>query len=241
MIHQHNLQNKLIKKLEISNKELEQFAYVASHDLQEPLRMVTSFTQLLAMRYKNKLDSDADDYIDFIVEGSHRMKDLIDDLLIYSRLNTVKTKYQFSDLNLLMDKVLSGMKNTIVDEKAQIIYDELPTVRCDSSQLGQVFQNLISNSIKFHKTTPKIHISARETPEEWILVVSDEGIGIDPKHQEQIFDVFKRLHTRNEYPGTGIGLSICKRVVDRHNGKIWVESELGQGSSFYFTLPKKTS
>jgi len=240
LIHQHYVQNKLIKKLEISNKELEQFAYVASHDLQEPLRMVASFAQLLAMRYKNKLDSDADDYIDFIVEGSHRMKDLIDDLLAYSRLNTEKTEHQFNDLNQILDKVLSGMKNTIVEERVHIIQDKLPTVRCDSSQLGQVFQNLISNSIKFHHTNPKIHISAEETDNEWILGVSDEGIGIDPKHQEQIFDVFKRLHTRNEYPGTGIGLSICKRVVDRHNGKIWVESELGQGSSFYFTLPKKS-
>ncbi|UTB32348.1 MAG: ATP-binding protein [Methanobacterium sp. ERen5] len=219
---------------------MEQFAYVASHDLQEPLRMVTSFTQLLAMKYKNKLDSDADDYIDFIVEGSHRMKDLIDDLLVYSRLNTVKTEYQFSDLDQLLDKVLLGMKNTIVEKHVQIIHDKLPTVRCDSSQLGQVFQNLISNSIKFHETTPKIHISAEETDEEWILGVSDEGIGIGPEHQKQIFDVFKRLHTRKKYPGTGIGLSICKRVVERHNGKIWVESELGKGSSFYFTLPKKS-
>lgn len=239
LVHQHYLQKKLIKKLEISNKELEQFAYVASHDLQEPLRMVTSFTQLLARRYKKKLDSNADDYIDFIVEGSHRMKNLIDDLLVYSRLNTVKAEYQFSDLNQVLDKVLLGMKNTITEEQVQITHDKLPTVRCDSSQLGQVFQNLISNSIKFHKTTPKIHISSEETPEEWILGVSDEGIGIDPKHQEQIFDVFKRLHTRMEYPGTGIGLSICKRVVDRHDGKIWVKSELGKGSSFYFTLPKR--
>ena len=240
LIHQQNVQNKLIKKLEVSNKELEQFAYVASHDLQEPLRMVTSFTQLLAMKYKDKLDSDADDYIDFIVEGSHRMKDLIDDLLAYSRLNTEKTEHQFSDLNQLLDKVLLGMKNTIVEESVHITHDELPTVRCDSSQLGQVFQNLISNSIKFHKTNPKIHISAEETREEWIVGVSDEGIGIDPEHQQQIFDVFKRLHSRKKYPGTGIGLSICKRVVERHNGKIWVESKLGYGSSFYFTLPKKS-
>ncbi|ADZ09745.1 PAS/PAC sensor signal transduction histidine kinase [Methanobacterium lacus] len=239
LIHQQDVQNRLIRKLEVSNKELEQFAYVASHDLQEPLRMVTSFTQLLAMKYKDKLDSDADDYIEFIVEGSHRMKDLIDDLLAYSRLNTEKTEYQFSDLNQLLDNVLLGMKNTIVEEGVQITRDELPTVRCDSSQLGQVFQNLISNSIKFHKTNPKIHISAEETREEWIVGVSDEGIGIDPEHQQQIFDVFKRLHSRKKYPGTGIGLSICKRVVERHNGKIWVESELGYGSSFYFTLPKK--
>ncbi len=238
LIHQQNVQNKLIQKLEISNKELEQFAYVASHDLQEPLRMVTSFTQLLAMKYRSKLDSDADDYIDFIVEGSHRMKDLIDDLLAYSRLNTEKTEYQFNDLNQIVDKVLLGMKNTLAEENAQITQDKLPTVRCDSSQLGQVFQNLISNSIKFHQTNPKIHISAEETDGKWIVGVSDEGIGISPGYQQQIFDLFKRLHTRKEYPGTGIGLSICKRVVERHNGKIWVESEPGKGSSFYFTLPK---
>jgi PAS domain S-box-containing protein len=238
LIHQRNVQNNLIKKLEISNKELEQFAYVASHDLQEPLRMVTSFTQLLAMKYRSKLDSDADDYIDFIVEGSHRMKDLIDDLLAYSRLNTEKTEYQYNDLNQILDKVLLGMKNTLEEENAQITQDKLPTVRCDSSQLGQVFQNLISNSIKFHETKPKIHISAEETDGEWIVGVSDEGIGISPEHQKQIFDLFKRLHTRKEYPGTGIGLSICKRVVERHDGKIWVESKPGKGSSFYFTLPK---
>jgi PAS domain S-box-containing protein len=240
LIHQQNVQNKLIQKLEISNKELEQFAYVASHDLQEPLRMVTSFTQLLAMKYRSKLDSDADDYIDFIVEGSHRMKDLIDDLLAYSRLNTEKTEYQFNDLNQIVDKVLLGMKNTLAEENAQITQDKLPTIRCDSSQLGQVFQNLISNSIKFHQTNPKIHISAEETDGKWIVGVSDEGIGISPEYQEQIFDLFKRLHTRKEYPGTGIGLSICKRVVERHNGKIWVESEPGNGSSFYFTLPKQS-
>ncbi|MTK63571.1 MAG: PAS domain S-box protein, partial [Methanobacterium sp.] len=239
LIHHQLMQSKLIRKLEISNKELEQFAYVASHDLQEPLRMVTSFTQLLAMKYKDKLDSDADDYIEFIVEGSHRMKDLIDDLLVYSRINKEKTEHQFSDINQILDKVLLGMKNTIVEENAIITHDKLPTVRCDSLQLGQVFQNLISNSIKFHKTTPRIHISAEETDDEWIFGVNDEGIGIDPKHQEQIFDVFKRLHTRNEYPGTGIGLSICKRVVESQNGNIWVESKPGLGSSFYFTLPKK--
>ena len=236
-----NIQNELkenIKKLEISNAELEQFAYVASHDLQEPLRMVASFTQLLDMKYKDKLDSEADEYIDFIVEGSHRMKDLIDDLLSFSRLNTDKKEFHLTDLNQVLDSVLLGLKSTIEEEDAHISKDNLPILWCDSSQISQVFQNLISNSIKFHQTPPRIHISSEENDHEWVLGVSDEGIGIDPEHQQKIFDVFKRLHTREEYAGTGIGLSICKRIVERHNGKIWVESEPGEGANFYFTLPK---
>jgi light-regulated signal transduction histidine kinase (bacteriophytochrome) len=231
--------NEIIKKLEISNMELEQFAYVASHDLQEPLRMVGSFAQLLERQYKEKLDDDADDYIGFIVEGSHRMKDLIDDLLAFSRLNTEKKDFHKADLNQVLDNVLSNIKSSIKENDAHITLDTLPVVRCDSSQIGQVFQNLISNSIKFHQTPPKVHISAEENDNEWILGVSDEGIGIDPAHQQKIFDVFKRLHTREEYAGTGIGLSICKRIVERHNGRIWVESEPRKGANFYFTLPKK--
>lgn len=238
-----NLQENLkesIHKLEISNKELEQFAYVASHDLQEPLRMVGSFTQLLEKKYKDNLDADADDYIGFIVKGSHRMKDLIDDLLKFSRLNTEKKEFQLSDLNQIFDSVILDMKSTIEEENAHIIRDNLPIVSCDSSQIGQVFQNLISNSIKFHQTPPLIHISAEENDNEWILGISDEGIGIDPDHHQKIFDVFKRLHTREEYAGTGIGLSICKRIIERHNGRIWVESEPGKGANFYFTIPKKS-
>ena len=227
-----------IKKLEASNKELEQFAYVASHDLQEPLRMVASFTQLLEKKYKDNLDKDADEYIDFIVEGANRMKDLIDDLLIFSRLNTEKKAFQNTDLNQLLKNVIFGMKSTIEKENAYITYDSLPVVRCDSSQMNQVFQNLISNSIKFHETPPRIHISAEENTDEWILGVSDEGIGIDPSYQQKIFDVFRRLHTREEYAGTGIGLSICKRIVERHGGRIWVESEPNKGANFYFTILK---
>jgi signal transduction histidine kinase len=227
-----------VNKLKISNQELEQFAYVASHDLQEPLRMVGSFTQLLEMKYKDKLDNDANDYIGYIVEGSHRMKNLIDDLLAFSRLNTEKKEFQLKNLNQVLDNVMLGMKSSIEEEDAHITSDNLPTVKCDSSQISQVFQNLISNSIKFHNSPPTIHISAEESDGEWILGVSDEGIGIDPKHQKKIFDVFNRLHTREEYAGTGIGLSICKRIVERHNGRIWVESEPGQGANFYFTIPK---
>lgn len=229
---------KTIKKLGRSNAELEQFAYVASHDLQEPLRMVTSFTQLLENKYKDKLDADANDYIGFIVEGSHHMKDLIDDLLAFSRLNTKKKDFQLTDLNKVVDTVLSDLKSTIEEEHAHIAKDNLPILMCDQSQIHQVFQNLISNALKFHQTSPRIHITADENDKEYILGVKDDGIGIDPKHQHEIFDVFRRLHTREEYAGTGIGLSICKRIVERHNGRIWVESEPGKGATFYFTLLK---
>jgi PAS domain S-box-containing protein len=226
-------------KLKISNKELEQFAYVASHDLQEPLRMVTSFTQLLERRYKNKLDREADDYIGFIVEGSKRMKYLIDDLLEFSRLNTQVREFESVLLEIALEDVLRNLTASIAENNAQITHDPLPAIMGDPSQINQLLQNLITNAIKFHgDESPKIHISAVESGDEWIIGVSDEGIGIDPEHQEQIFRIFKRLHTREEYEGTGIGLAICKRIVDRHNGKIWVESELGKGSTFYFTIPK---
>jgi len=166
------------------------------------------------------------------------MKDLIDDLLAFSHLNTEKNEFHLTDLNQLLDNVLINLKSSINEEHARIIHDNLPTVNCDSSQLYQVFQNLISNSIKFHHTTPGIHISAEESEGEWIISVSDEGIGIDPDHHQKIFEVFRRLHTRQEYAGSGIGLSICKRIIERHQGRIWVESEPGKGANFYFTIPK---
>jgi PAS domain S-box-containing protein len=226
-------------KLRISNKELEQFAYVASHDLQEPLRMVTSFTQLLERRYKNKLDKEADEYIGFIVEGSKRMKYLINDLLEFSRLNTQSREFESVLLKITLEDVLRNLTASITENNAQITHDPLPAIRGDPSQINQLLQNLITNAIKFHgDEPPKIHISAEESNGEWIIAVSDEGIGIDPEHQEQIFRIFKRLHTREEYAGTGIGLAICKRIIDKHNGQIWVESELGKGSTFYFTIPK---
>lgn len=227
-----------IKKLEISNRELNQFAYVASHDLQEPLRMVSSFAQLLEKRYQGQLDDDADDFIGYIVEGAQRMKDLIDDLLIFSRLQTVSREFQRADLNKVLGDVLLTIKPFIVAENAHITYDNLPAVECDPSQMRQLFQNLISNAIKFHESSPEIHLSAEESGNEWLFGVTDHGIGIHPNHQGKIFDVFKRLHTREEYSGTGIGLSICQRIVEIHGGHIWVESELGKGSTFYFTLPK---
>lgn len=239
LINQQDELQELIKKLEISNRELEQFAYVASHDLQEPLRMVSSFTQLLEMRYKDKLDKDADEFIQFIVEGANRMKDLIDDLLAFSRLNTEAKPFESVNMGQSVNAVISYLKPGIEESNAEIIVDLLPTVMGDSSQIRQLFQNLISNAIKFRRDKPpQIHISAQDLGNEWKIGVSDNGIGIGPEHQRKIFEIFKRLHTRKEYAGTGIGLAICKRIVDRHGGRIWVESEEGKGSTFYFTIPK---
>jgi PAS domain S-box-containing protein len=228
-----------INKLATSNEDLEQFAYVASHDLQEPLRMIGSFTQLLERRYKGQLDSDADDYIGFIVDGASRMKDLIDDLLAFSRLNTEAREFELTDLENVFDDVLFNLEIVIEKNNAQITHESLPIVRCDSSQIMQLFQNLISNAIKFQSNKrPNIHIFVQESAEEWLFGVNDNGIGIESEHQKKIFDVFRRLNTRDEFEGTGIGLAICKRILERHDGRIWVDSEPGKGSTFYFTIPK---
>ncbi len=225
-------------ELKRSNKELKQFAYISSHDLQEPLRMVTSFTQLLERRYKGQLDNEADEYIEFIVEGAHRMKYLIDDLLTFSRLNTQAKKFENVNLETVLNEVLSNLTVSIEESNAIITHDPLPTVNADKTQMMQVFQNLIANAIKFHGSNPpKIHISAHKDEKEWKFAVTDNGIGIDPEYQKQIFEVFKRLHTREEYPGSGIGLSVSQKIIRRHGGNIWVESELGKGSTFYFTIP----
>ncbi|NYB27868.1 MAG: PAS domain S-box protein [Methanobacteriaceae archaeon] len=229
----------LVDKLRNSNKELEQFAYVASHDLQEPLRMVASFTQLLERRYKGQMDEDADEFIEFIVEGANRMKDLINDLLAFSRLNTEAKEFEKILMKLTLYDVLTNLKPTIKENNARITHDPLPTIKGEPSQINQLLQNLIANGIKFHgNKPPKIHISAQEFEKEWLFSVTDNGIGIDPDYQTQIFNIFKRLHTKEEYPGTGIGLAICKRIVERHGGSIWVESEEGKGSTFYFTIPQ---
>jgi PAS domain S-box-containing protein len=228
-----------INELKRSNHELEQFAYVASHDLQEPLRMVSLFSQLLSKRYKNSLDNDADEFIDFIIEGSQRMKDLIDDLLDYSRVTSNAKEFERVDLENVLTNVLSNLSMIIEENDAIVTHEPLPIVFVDKSQIEQVFQNLISNGIKFHgNNKPEIHISALNDGNQWIFSVKDNGIGIDHNYQEKIFDVFKRLHTRENYPGSGIGLSICLKIIHRHGGKIWVESEIGNGSTFYFTIPK---
>ena len=230
-----------ITKLERSNDELHQFAYITSHDLQEPLRAIASFTQLLEKRYKNRLDSDADEYIDFIVDAAVRMKEMIQGLLYYSRVGTRGEKFQLISAEEALKDALYDLKITIKENKVEITHNKLPMVNADKGQLIQLFQNLIENAIKFRKPdiSPKIHISARKDDEKmgYIFNVSDNGIGIEPQYTNKIFEVFKRLHTVDEYKGAGIGLAISKRIIERHGGKIWVESELGNGSTFYFTIP----
>ena len=231
---------KTIKKLEISNSELQQFAYVASNDLKEPLRMVTSFLQLLKQRYKYELDSDANEFIDFAVDGAKRMHNLIEDLLAYSRIMTQGKEFDVMDMEEVLEHVIINLKVFIDETHAEITYDPLPKIWADESQMIQLLQNLIENSIKYrNQEVPKIHVSVKEEEEEWIFSVRDNGIGIASKHAQKIFMIFKRLHTNQEYDGTGIGLAIIKRIIDRHSGRVWVESELGQGSTFFFTISKK--
>jgi len=221
-----------------SNAELEQFAYVASHDLQEPLRMVTSFVQLLARRLEGKLDADSSEYIAYVVDGASRMQMLINDLLAFSRVGTRGSPFEVTDCEAALHGALTNVQLTIEDHDVVLTHDPLPTVMADGMQLVQLFQNLISNAIKFHgEERPRIHISAKQEGHEWGLSVRDNGIGIDPEYHERIFLIFQRLHGRAEYAGTGIGLAMCKRIVERHGGRIWVQSELGKGSTFYFTIP----
>jgi len=230
-----------IEELKRSNAELQQFAYVTSHDLQEPLRTIASFTQLLERRYKGKLDSDADEFMEYIVDASKRMQQLINDLLEYSRVATKLGEFQPVDVGEVLDTSLNNLKSSIEENNAEITHDKLPTVTADKTQLIQLFQNLIGNAIKFKKPDepPKIHISSRKDEEkgEYLFAVADNGIGMEPQYAERIFVIFQRLHTREEYQGTGIGLAIVKRIIDRHGGRVWVESELGKGSTFYFTIP----
>jgi len=236
----HEKLNQSVEELKRSNYELQRFAYVASHDLQEPLRMITSFSQLLDKRYKDRLDEDANEFIEFIVDGALHMKQLIDDLLAYSRVTSHVVKFENVNLESVLNNILTNLSVSIEENNVTITHDPLPTIFADPTQIGQVFQNLITNAIKFNgQNTPKIHISAQKVDNEWIFTVKDNGIGIDPKHQKQIFEVFRRLHTREEYTGTGIGLSICQKIIQRHFGNLWVESELDCGSKFYFTIPEK--
>ncbi len=227
-------------ELKRSNDELKRFAYVSSHDLQEPLRMVTLYSQLLERRYKDKIDSDADDFIAYIVENAKRMKQLIDDLLEYSRLTSQAKEFENVDLEKTLDVVLTNLSVSIAENNVKVTHEPLPTVFADENQMIQVFQNLITNAIKFQgEKRPEINISAHKGDSEWTFAIKDNGIGIESNHQKQIFEVFKRLHTREEYPGTGIGLSIVQKIITHHDGRIWVESELGKSSTFYFTIPIK--
>jgi signal transduction histidine kinase len=227
-------------KLARSNADLEQFAYVASHDLKEPLRAISGSIQILQERYKDKLERSADEVIKHTVDGATRMQTLIDDLLTYSRLTTREAPLEATDCSQIVQEVLANLKSAIDESKAIITYDTLPVVKADSTQLLQVFQNLIGNAIKYRsQRTPRIHIGVEDKPDEWLFSASDNGIGIAPQYADRIFRIFQRLHTRKEYSGTGIGLAVCKKIVERHGGRIWLESELEEGSTFLFTLPKR--
>jgi PAS domain S-box-containing protein len=224
-----------------SNAELEQFAYVASHDLQEPLRAVTSCVQLLKKRYEGKLDARADEFITHAVEGTKRMQALIVDLLAYSRVSTHSHPFETAACGEVLDEALANLSVALQESGAVVTHepDPLPTIVADASQLAQVFQNLIANAIKFRAEgrKPEIRITVKRGTDEWVFAVADNGIGIEPQYFERIFRMFQRLHTRARYPGTGIGLAICKKVIERHGGRMWLESQPEQGSTFYFNLP----
>lgn len=227
-----------VKELARSNHDLEQFAYVASHDLQEPLRMVAAYTQLLAEKYRGKLDEQADKYIHYAVDGATRMQTLIQDLLAFSRAGREGTEVADIDFNVVVRQALLNLEAAVKDSGTTVNFDSLPTLPANEAQLRQVLQNLIGNAMKFRgASAPQVRITAEKNHEEWTFSIADNGIGIAPDHMESIFVVFHRLHTRQEYPGNGIGLSICKKIIERHGGRIWVESQEGRGSTFKFSLP----
>lgn len=222
-----------------SNRELEQFAYVSSHDLKEPLRKIASYTQLLEQRFSGSLDTEGKRYMAHILNGVDRMQSLIHDLLVYSRTGKEEIKFELVDMKRILQQTLGDLETAIHENGAIVTSDPMPALRAQPAQMHQLLQNLLSNAIKFHGTvTPRVHVSARRDGEEWIFGVKDNGIGIDSRYQDQIFKIFQRLHNRTEYPGTGIGLAICKKIVERHGGRIWVESTPGEGATFLFSLPE---
>lgn len=226
------------EELARSNRELEQFAYVASHDLQEPLRMVAAYTRLLGERYRGKLDEQADKYIDYAVDGAKRMQTLIQDLLTFSRVGRTESDVMLADGNAVVEQALLNLESAIRESGAVVNSDRLPVVMANNSLLIQLFQNLIANAIKFRGSEPPlIRIVAEKNSDQWVFSVADNGIGMAPEFQDDIFTIFKRLHTRGEYPGNGIGLAICRKIVEQQGGRIWAVSQPGQGSTFRFTLP----
>jgi signal transduction histidine kinase len=226
------------EELTRSNQELEQFAYVSSHDLQEPLRTITSYADLLMLRQRSRLDPDAMRYLDYMQEGALHAQELIQGLLGYASITKRDYRFEEADLETLLKSALSSLKLAIEESGAVVTHDPLPRLKVNGMQIAQLFQNLISNGIKYCRVKkPQVHIKARQENEKWIFSVRDNGIGIDPQFKERVFMIFKRLHSKNEFPGTGIGLAICKKIVEQHGGEMWVESEMGTGSVFYFTLP----
>lgn len=229
-----------LEDLERSNRDLEQFAYVASHDLQEPLRIVASYVRLIEQRYHDLIDEDGREFIQFIVDGANRMQRLIDDLLTLSRVGTHGSMFELVSMPTVFAQVLSNLETSIQENNAEVTCGNLPMVVGDESQFIQLLQNLIANGMKFHgEEPPLIRVDSEKTSDGWVFSVTDNGIGIDAEHTERVFEVFRRLHGRSKYPGTGIGLAVCKRIVERHGGTIWVESQVGEGSTFHFTLPRK--
>jgi len=226
------------EELERARTDLEQFASVVSHDLQEPLREVLSYAQLLEKRFKPKLGKQGKEFIGYIASGTSRMQQLINDLLTFSRVGTKGVPFEKTDCRDALKGALTNLRQGIKENRAKVVYGSLPTVMADGTQLAQLFQNLIGNAIKFRsKKRPRACINAKLKGRQWQFSVRDNGIGIEPKHKERIFGVFQRLHSRKEYPGTGMGLAICNRIVERHGGRIWVASKLGKGATFYFTIP----
>lgn len=231
---------KLATELARSNQDLERFAYVASHDLQEPLRMVASYTQLLARRYAGQLDARADKYIAYAVDGATRMQELVNGLLAYSRVSRQGEDFVPVACEQVLESVLRNLEHACRKTGAVVTHDALPTIRGNPTQLTQLLQNLISNALKFRGSEPpRVHVSARAAADQWLFSVRDNGIGIDPQYFQRIFVIFQRLHTREQYSGTGIGLALCKKIVEHHGGRLWVESAPGSGSTFLFTLPRE--
>ncbi|MFX1593181.1 MAG: ATP-binding protein [Promethearchaeota archaeon] len=233
--------NEIMEDLRRSNEDLQQFAYVASHDLQEPLRAIVSFSQLLEDKYHEKIDKDGKEFIHFITDGAKKMNTLIKDLLSYSRITTHAKPSKLINIEKILKDALYNLQEAIKESGAVITYDKMPIIKVDKTQFTQLFQNLLSNAIKFRREEPpRIHIGVKKNNDEWLFSVKDNGIGIESKFFGKLFNIFYRLHTKEEYPGTGIGLPICKKIVQRYGGKIWVESEIGKGSTFFFTItPEK--